>query len=114
MRKVDLRMNEQEKYKVIKELIDSKGNKNRAALKLGISIRQINRLIRVYKEKGKSGFVHKNRSRQPVNSLPQDLTDYIIKLSRVIYQDFNFARFRMTKKRQFFFKLSFINRLRRY
>ena len=45
MRKVELRMNEQFKYETIKELIDHKGNKNRASKKLGISVRQVNRLI---------------------------------------------------------------------
>ena len=60
MRKVELRMNEQEKYDVIKELVDHNGNKNRASEKLGISKRQIDRLIIIYKEKGKAGFVHGN------------------------------------------------------
>lgn len=54
MKKVNLKMNELEKYNVIKELVDHKGNKKRAAEKLGLSIRQINRLIKKYKEKGKS------------------------------------------------------------
>ena len=54
MRKVILRMKEQEKYEVIKELVDHNGNKVRAKEKLGLSIRQINRLIKIYKEKGKS------------------------------------------------------------
>ena len=31
MRKVELRMNEQKKYDVIKELVDHNGNKNRAS-----------------------------------------------------------------------------------
>ena len=44
MRKAVLRMNEKEKYDVIKELVDHNGNKNRAAKKLGLSKRQINRL----------------------------------------------------------------------
>ena len=48
MRKVELRMNEQIKYETIKELVDHNGNKNRASIKLGISIRQINRLIIIY------------------------------------------------------------------
>ena len=56
MRKVELRMNEQIKYETIKELVDHNGNKNRASIKLGISVRQINRLIIIYKEKGKDGF----------------------------------------------------------
>lgn len=54
MRKVELRMNELKKYEVIKELVDHNGNKKHAALKLGLSERQINRLIIKYKQKGKS------------------------------------------------------------
>ena len=56
MRKVELRMKELNKDEVIKELVDHNGNKIRAKEKLGLSIRQINRLIKIYKEKGKSRF----------------------------------------------------------
>lgn len=56
MRKVELRMKELNKYEVIKELVDHNGNKIRAKEKLGLSLRQINRLIKTYKEKGKSRF----------------------------------------------------------
>ena len=47
MRKVELNMKEELKYKVIKDLVDkgSDGNKKRAAVKLGCTIRTINRLI---------------------------------------------------------------------
>lgn len=54
MRKVILRMKEQEKYEKIKELVDHEGNKKRIALELGITVRQVDRLIQKYKEKGKS------------------------------------------------------------
>ena len=47
-------MKERNKYEVIKELVDHNGNKKHAALKLGLSVRQVNRLIKKYKEKGKS------------------------------------------------------------
>ena len=80
MKKVRLRMKENNKYEVIKELVDHNGNKDRASIKLGVTIRQINRLIKVYKEKGKDGFIHGNRNRQPINSLPQKLINKIIKL----------------------------------
>ena len=56
MRKVELRMKELNKYEVIKELVDHNGNQIRAKEKLGLSIRQTNRLIKIYKEKGKSRF----------------------------------------------------------
>ena len=54
MRKVILRMKEQEKYVKIKEFVDHGRNKKRIALELGITVRQVNRLIIKYKEKGKS------------------------------------------------------------
>ena len=56
MRKVNLRMNELKKYNLIKELVEHNGNKKRVSLKLNLTIRQINRLIIIYKEKGKSRF----------------------------------------------------------
>ena len=45
MRKVELRMNEEKKYKVIKKLVETNGNKKRAAIELGVTVRQINRMI---------------------------------------------------------------------
>ena len=86
-------MNEQLKYETIKELVDHHGNKRRAALKLNLSIRQVNRLINVYKAKGKAGFVHGNRNRRPANSLPQELGRKIIALYEDDYQGFNFKHF---------------------
>ena len=94
MRKVELRMNEQIKYDVIKELVDHKGIKNRAALKLGITRRQFDRLIIKYKEKGKSAFIHGNRSKCPVNALDKSISDDIILLYSNKYQEWNFQHFK--------------------
>ena len=94
MRKVELRMNELEKYKIIKELVDHNGNKNRASEKLGLSRRQIDRLIITYKEKGKSGFIHGNRGKCPFKTLDKSISENIILLYKTKYQDFNFTHFR--------------------
>ena len=94
MKEVKLRMNEQEKYEVIKELVDHNGNKNRASQKLGLSRRQIDRLIIIYKEKGKSGFIHGNRSKKPVNTLDKSISEDIILLYKNKYYDFNFSHFK--------------------
>lgn len=40
-----------EQLKIIKKLIDHNGNKTRAAMKLNISVRQVNRRIKQYKDK---------------------------------------------------------------
>ena len=94
MKEVKLRMNEKEKYEVIKELVDHKGNKNRASKKLSISRRQVNRLIIKYKEKGKAGFVHGNRTKKPVNALNNSISKDIITLYKNKYYDFNFNHFK--------------------
>lgn len=69
MRKVLLRMKEQNKYEKIKELVDHGGNKKRVALELGLTVRQINRLIKKYKEKGKSRIC----TRQPFKETSKNL-----------------------------------------
>ena len=94
MKEVKLRMNEQEKYNVIKELVDHNGNKNRASKKLGLSRRQIDRLIINYREKGKAGFVHGNRTHKPTNALDKSISQDIILLYENKYQDWNFYHFK--------------------
>lgn len=66
MRKVNLSMNEQKKYEIIKSLVDHHGNKKRVAVQLGCSLRHVNRLIKKYKEQGKSAFIHGNKGTKPV------------------------------------------------
>lgn len=91
MKRIDLRMNEQEKYEVIKSLVDHKGNKNAAAVRLGCTVRTINRLIQRYKEKGKAGFVHGNRGRKPAHTFSEATVTDIITLYNNKYYDATFS-----------------------
>ena len=93
MKKVELRVMEQIKYEIIKNLIDNNGNKKRAAIKLGITVRQVNRLIQTYKTQGKVGFVHGNRGRLPKNTISQEIKDQIIELYKTKYYDANIKHF---------------------
>ena len=86
-------MDENQKYEVIKKLVDTNGNKKTAALKIGCSDRHINRLIKGYKEQGKSFFVHGNRGRQPANTLSKDIKQLILDLYRTKYQDCNLTHY---------------------
>ena len=72
MRKVVLTLKESEKYLTIKKLVETNGNKKRAANKLKLTVRQINRLIAGYNEFGKEFFVHGNRGRKPAHALSDD------------------------------------------
>ena len=88
MRKVELSLKEKQKYEIIKKLVETNGNKERARIKLGLkSIRQINRLIVGYNEFGKEFFVHGNRGRKPSHALKNDFKDEIEILYTSKYYD---------------------------
>ena len=86
-------MKEQEKYEIIKKLVETSGNKDNAALKLSVSRRQINRMMKGYKEQGKAFFVHGNRGRKPATALSEDIRKRIVSLYQEQYFDANFTHF---------------------
>jgi transposase len=86
-------MNEEQRYQVIKELVDHGGNKHRAALTLGCSKRTIDRYIAGYKSDGKEFFIHGNRDRQPAHALAENEKSDIFDLYTNKYSDANFAHF---------------------
>lgn len=93
IRKVDLTMDEQRKYEVIKKLVETNGNKQRAATALQLSKRQINRLIKGYKEEGKAFFMHGNRGSKPANTIPDKTRKLIVDLYRTKYFEANFTHY---------------------
>lgn len=93
MRKVELRMKEQVKYETIKKLVETNGNKKRAAVKLKCTVRNINRLIAGYKLEGKEFFVHGNRGRKPARAFSTELKDEIEQLYISKYFDCTYTQF---------------------
>lgn len=93
MRKVNLRMNEDKKYETIKKLIDNDGNKERAAIALGCTVRHVNRLINGYKAHGKEYFIHGNRGRRPVHAMDESTKQLIVDLYKTKFSDSNFTHF---------------------
>lgn len=86
-------MTEQHKYEIIKKLVETGGNKDRAALTLGISRRQVNRLVKKYVTDGKAAFVHGNRGRKPASTIPQEIRERICLLYREKFFGANFTHF---------------------
>lgn len=94
MRKVELTLKEKERYKVIKKLVETKGNENLAKTKLGLkSTKQIRRLIQGYEQFGKEFFIHGNRGRKPKHALPIELKDEIETLYTSKYFDCTYTQF---------------------
>lgn len=88
-----LTTDENTKYEIIKNLVDSNGNKDRAALKLGCSKRHVNRLIANYKKHGMAAFIHGNRGRKPAHTLSNHLKQLILDLYLGKYSDCNLTHF---------------------
>ena len=93
VKRISLSMKYDKQYQVIKDLVDHHGNKKRAALKLGISVRQVNRRIKQYQDKGKAAFVHGNVGRKPVNCLTTEINNQIVTLYLTKYQDCTLKHF---------------------
>ena len=94
MRKVELSLKENQKYQIIKKLVETNGNKERARIKLGLkSIRQINRLIAGYKEYVKEFFIHGNRERKPKHALTDEFKNEIENLYTSKYFDCTYTQF---------------------
>lgn len=88
-----LTTDENTKYEIIKNLVDSNGNKDRAALKLGCSKRHVNRLIANYKKHGMAAFIHGNRGRKPAHALSEHFKQLILELYLNKYSDCNLTHF---------------------
>lgn len=93
MREVILTMDENKKYTTIKKLVETNGNKKRAALLLSCSTRHINRMIIGYKQDGKAYFIHGNHGRKPVHAIDENIKQLIIDLYRTKYIDANITHF---------------------
>jgi hypothetical protein len=86
-------MNENNKYEIIKKLVDSNGNKKRATLTLQCSLRHINRMIKGYKSQGKEYFIHGNKGRKPAHTLADTTKQLILDLYRTKYSEANITHF---------------------
>lgn len=93
MRKVELTMNEQKKYDIIKKLVDEDGNKKRASISLNCSLRTVNRLIHRYKTEGKACFSHGNKGVLPTTYISKETRTTIVTLYENKYFDANIRHF---------------------
>jgi hypothetical protein len=93
MRKVELNMESESAYEVIKKLVETEGNKQSACIKIGCTIRTVNRMIAGYNEFGKAFFVHGNTGRQPEHAIPEEVKRTVIDLYKNKYLEANFYHY---------------------
>lgn len=83
MRVIELR-----KLKVIQDAISKKITQIAAAVILGLSERQVGRLVNAVRKEGERGIVHKSRGRPSNRKLSEDVRVKIIELYKEQYHDF--------------------------
>ena len=81
------------KLNEIKKVIIGETTKKEASDNLGITIRQVDRLILKYKNEGKNGFIHKNRGKESKKKISENIKDEIINIYITEYFDYNFTHF---------------------
>lgn len=90
---MNLTKKEKKKYDVIKDIIEGKITKKEAEFSLGLTRRQINRLILKLNKEGISAFSHKNKGNLYNKKLSIDIENEIIDLYITDYYDYNFLHF---------------------
>ena len=89
------KLSDKELYsEIIKKVISKELTQKEAAVKLGISDRQVRRLVTKYKDIGEDAFVHKNAGKPSHNKkIPDDISTEIINDYLTNFYDYSFTHY---------------------
>jgi len=90
---MELNEKEQKKYEIIEKVVNNQITKKYAENQLDLSRKQINRLITVFNNEGKEGFIHRNRGKTNQNKKDLDMIKKIEELYLAEFFDYNFEAF---------------------
>lgn len=84
---------EQQRFETIGKVINGLMTRKEAMCELDMSRQQIYRLIKVYNDEGKDGFIHKNRGKESSNKKDLNIIKELEDLYLEKHFDFNFEHF---------------------
>ncbi len=90
MEEGDITMSKKEltRYEIVRRVIDKRMRQAEAASRLGVTERQVKRLVRAVREEGATGLVSKRRGRPSNRRIGEDEKAYCLDLMRARYADF--------------------------
>jgi len=96
---ITMSFKELDRLPIIKACVDKKLSQKEAALRMDCSLRQVGRLIKVYRKKGPIGLISKHRGKVSNNKISASVQDTALALIRKHYGDFGptFAREKLTE-----------------
>ena len=89
MKDVTLNQREQARLQVLNSVLEYQLPTTQAAEVLGISERQVRRVLAAYRREGAAALVHGNRGRQPRNAIPEETASAVVMLASGKYAGFN-------------------------
>ena len=84
---------ELKKYETIERIVNGLITRKEASIELKLSLKQIDRLKKIYYSEGKDGFAHKNKNKTPINKKDDNLIKELENLYLEKHYDFNFVHF---------------------
>ena len=90
---MELNEKENHKYEIIGQLVAGIITRKEASFELHLSLKQIDRLKKIYKEKGKQGFIHKNRGKLSEKKIDNKIIMELENLYLIEYYDYNLVAF---------------------
>lgn len=88
MGQIILSMKETERIAIMNNLVAKRIKQKHASMQLGISVRQVRRMVKRYKREGVLGLTHKSRGRVGNKTMKQEKKDQIVLLIQQQYPDF--------------------------
>ena len=85
--------NERKKYETIDKVIKGKMTRKEASVELDLTLKQIDRLKKIYITEGEKGFIHGNRGKANTNKKDDTLINELEELYLKDFYDFNFEQF---------------------
>src|SRR3989338_1650323 len=97
---ISMSTKETERISVMEDLLAKRIKQKHVAQKLGISARQVRRILKRYKQEKSKGLVHKSRGRVGNRAIPQEEQERIVTVIRKRYTDFG-PTFALEKLREY-------------
>ncbi|MBU1152915.1 ISNCY family transposase, partial [bacterium] len=76
------------RLKVVEKVIEKQMTQRKAAFILGLSERQIKRIVKRVRREGIGGIVHRSRNRPSFRKIPEQLKEKVVSLYQETYSDF--------------------------
>ncbi len=98
---------EVERLKIVQQIESRKITQRVAASHLQLTVRQVKRLVRRYKDNGAEGLISKHRGKVANNRIPDEVKNKALELIRATYPDFSptFAHEKLTELHQLSFSV---------